>query len=85
MATVIRVDGSLTEVHPVGKKFTLVEMYTILSCTTVERLRVPGRPVRWMWMDEDGRGRGLAPCNAATSAANFACSWHMAGSSGLAR
>ena len=55
MATLIRVDGTTSEVRPTGKKFTLQEMYGLIGCSTVELIRVPGRPFRQMWIDEDGR------------------------------
>mgnify|MGYP001586052012 CR=1 FL=1 len=60
MATLMRTDGTTSEVHPTGKKFTLKEMYGLIGCTTVEMLTVPGRPFRRMWMDEEGRLTGKA-------------------------
>ena len=67
MATLIRVDRTTSEVRPAAKRFTLEEMYGLIGCETVEMLRVPGRPYRCMWFDEDGRGAGKLH-NAAASA-----------------
>mgnify|MGYP001588602805 CR=1 FL=1 len=58
MATLIRVDGTTSEVRPIDKKFTLEEMYRLIGCSTVELIRVPSRPFRQMWIDEDGRASG---------------------------
>lgn len=55
MATLIKTDGTETEVRPQGKKFSLEEMYALLDCTTVQMLRIPKRPYRNLWMDEDGK------------------------------
>lgn len=56
MATLIKVDGTKTEVFPENKKrgFTLKEAYKLMSCSMVE-LVGPMEDGRCMLVDEEGK------------------------------
>lgn len=54
MATLIKPDGTKTEVRPKnGKDFTIAELYTLIECTTVEVLYMAEG--KSMWIDEEGK------------------------------
>lgn len=56
MATLIKVDGTKTEVFPKNKRkgFTLAEVYSLMSCSMVE-LVGPLDDGRNMLVDEEGK------------------------------
>lgn len=54
MATLYKANGDIIEVSPEnGERFTLVELYDMLSCSLVERLILPRNEV--MIVDEEGK------------------------------
>lgn len=53
MATLIKTDGTVSEVVPAnGKSFKLNELYGLLSCELVQVVELPGRKI--MICDEEG-------------------------------
>ena len=56
MATLYKANGEIIEVSPEnGERFTLVELYDMLSCELVERLILPRNKI--MIVDEEGKLR----------------------------
>lgn len=54
MATLLKADGSSTEVSPKnGKDFSLEELYSLIGCELVELVQLPKG--RTMWLDEEGK------------------------------
>lgn len=53
MATLIRADGTESEVHPRAGTFTLQELYEHVGCSLVEHVGLADG--RDMWVDEEGK------------------------------
>jgi len=67
MATLIKPDGTETQVHPANTShgFTLEELYRHIGCGIVEMVRLADG--REMWLDEEGKfNSALAPNERAT-------------------
>jgi hypothetical protein len=63
MATLLNPDGSTLEITPEdrAKGFSLEELYMLLDCDIVQRLKLGGDPERFMLMDENAKIRNPSP------------------------